>query len=415
MLLAQVPFRITRIITAIVLTRSLSASELGLAAVAMTAYETIGVLSSNGLLAKIVQASDDDVAELASTAYWLSWLVYIAMALVQLSAAIGLSFYFHNSVIFLAIAGMSLIYLSTPLSVVQAALLQREGRLGVLAFGSSAQMTTDNILCCGLALSGFGFWAILIPKLLVMPIWVVVVRSQHAWRNHQPFTMKRWRDFYEFGRHFLPVELLGAFRGNIDNVVIGSMLGVEALGLYYFAFNAGLGLSLSVINAAGDPIYSKLCRAVRGDKAALQEQFMKSLKLLVLIVTPVIVIQAVLVPFYVPFVFGPAWVNAVPIVALICLSALPRPLMVVGSYLLRAIGRPDLDLRWNISFTALLTIAIVIGAVWSVTGVATAIVIVNFVAIPIFLALVVTKVFDDAELTRQFNIRTGPISPAQVS
>ena len=323
MLLAQVPVRLTRIVTAIVLTRSLGAGELGLAAVAMTAYETIGVLSSNGLAARIVRAADDDVAEMATTAYWLSWLVYAAMALVQLCAAIGLSAYFHNGDLFLAIAGMSLIYLSTPLSVVQAALLQREGRLGVLAFGSSLQMTTDNVLCCGLALSGFGMWAILIPKLIVMPIWVVVIRRKQAWRNQHSFTVKRWRDFYEFGRHFLPVELLGAVRGNIDNVVIGSMLGVEALGIYYFAFNAGLGLSLSLITAAGEPVYGHLCKAAHRDNAELQARFVKSLKLLCLIVTPTIIVQAFLVPFYVPLVFGPSWVGSVPIVVLICLSALP--------------------------------------------------------------------------------------------
>ena len=133
MLLAQVPFRLTRIVTAIVLTRSLGPSELGLAAIAMTAYETIGVLSSNGIAAKIVQAPDADVADLADTAYWLSWLVFIAMTGVQLIAAFGLSAYFHNNDVLWAVAGMSLIYVSTPLSVVQAALLQRDARLGVLA------------------------------------------------------------------------------------------------------------------------------------------------------------------------------------------------------------------------------------------------------------------------------------------
>ncbi|MHC5831979.1 MAG: oligosaccharide flippase family protein, partial [Nostoc sp.] len=100
--------------------------------------------------------------------------------------------------------------------------------------------------------------------------------------------------------------------GNIDYLIIGRFLGINALGIYYFAFNAGLGISQNVINAFTSALFPHLC-AARGDLKELKERYFSSLKFTAIIVVPLILLQSSLAPFYVPIVFGQKWVTAVPI------------------------------------------------------------------------------------------------------
>ena len=70
----------------------------------------------------------------------------------------------------------------------------------------------------------------------------------------------------------LGIEVMTTLQANIDNLIVGSILGVEALGLYYFAFNAGLGVSLGLVNSFGTAVFPHLCE-VRGNPAMLANRF----------------------------------------------------------------------------------------------------------------------------------------------
>lgn len=80
------------------------------------------------------------------------------------------------------------------------------------------------------------------------------------------------------------------------------------------------------------------------------------------------------------------WVEAgaVPILILLCLSAIPRVFAESHSQLLRVLDKPNIDFYWNILFTGLFTLAIFIGLNWSLMGVASGVLLVHLLAIPVF-------------------------------
>ncbi len=162
----------------------------------------------------------------------------------------------------------------------------------------------------------------------------------------------------------------------MDNFLVGYFLGLHALGLYYFAFNGGLVITLGLINAAGMAVYPHLCE-VRRDRAALTQRFAKTAKSMGLLLVPAIVLQALLAPIYVPIVFGAQWVDAIPALSLICLSALVRPFANVTSQLLKAIGRPDIELRWQLLTTLVLLSALLVACQFNIVAVAFAVFVVQ--------------------------------------
>lgn len=69
---------------------------------------------------------------------------------------------------------------------------------------------------------------------------------------------------------------------------------------------------------------------------------------------------------------------------LICLSAIPRAFAETASQLLVAIGKPNLDLYWNILFTTVFALSLFIGVQWQALGVVTTVLIVHAICLPLF-------------------------------
>jgi teichuronic acid exporter len=376
---AQLAIRVSRLVATIMLSRILLPEQFGLAAAVLTVYELMAIFTRNGISAKVVQAAAVDLPVVAMTAYRMTWIVCVGLMLIQMMIAWPIAWLYDDTSIAWPIAAMSIIYLATPLCNIQAALQQREGRLGRFALANAVQVVTDNLLTVVLALFGFGMWAIILPKILVAPIWVIFIRYGHAWRpqgNVSPTAFHGWRDIARFSRSVLGVELLTTLQANMDNFLVGYFFGLHALGLYYFAFNSGLGITLGLINAAGIAVYPHLC-AVREDKTALRLRTGKTMRTLGLLIIPAVLLQAALAPFYVPVVFGEQWTAAIPALALICLSALVRPLTSVASQLLKATARPEIEVHWQFMTTLVLGAALLIGCQFNITAVAGAVFVVQ--------------------------------------
>jgi teichuronic acid exporter len=374
--LAQLAIRLSRLVTTVILARLLPMGDYGLAAVVLTVYEIVALFTRNGISAKVVQASPDDVEVVARTAHTLTWIACSGLFVAQLLIALPVAWLYQDDSLALPVALMGLIYLATPLCNIQAAFLQREGRLGRVALTGAVQVITDNVLTAVFAALGLGMWAIILPKLLVAPIWVIGIRTAHAWRPQRGWSLEGWRDIVRFSRNVLGVEMMTTLQANVDNLIVGSCLGVEALGIYYFAFNAGLGITLGLVNSFGVAVYPHLCEA-RAEPALLTARYRNSLRTLGGIVVPLVLLQVVLAPVYVPIVFGAKWAPSIPVLMLICLSALPRPFAATCSQLLKAVGRPDIELRWQVALTVLLVAGLLIGTQWGILGAASAVLLVQ--------------------------------------
>jgi teichuronic acid exporter len=405
--LSQIIVRISRLFATIILSRLLSPQDFGTAAIVLTVYELIALFTRNGISAKVVQASKDEVNVVAMTAWRMTWIVCGSLMVLQCLLAYPIAWFFQDARIAIPIAAMSIIYLATPMSNIQSAFQQREGNLRRIAFAGALQIVVDNILTVIFAVLGFGLWSIILPKILVAPIWLYLVRVGHSWRPNKIEGVGRfhgWKNIATFSRSVLGTEVLSTFQGNIDNLFVGYFLGLHALGIYYFAFNAGLGITLGLITAAGVAVFPYLCE-VKQDTQLLASRFYSIRKKLGLGMFCLILTQTALAPIYVPIIFGPKWVEAIPILCVICLSALARPFAGMASQLLKAVGSPHIEFRWQIVNTIALILAVLVGAQFSVLAVAIAVFVVQTLFLSLFSYFVPLAILEvgnnDVELYRQ--------------
>jgi O-antigen/teichoic acid export membrane protein len=301
----------------------------------------------------------------------------------QAAGAFILSNIYKNDRLLLPIITAGIMYLMMPFYLINSSLIQRKNRLKIIALCTGIQSIVANIITVFLALMGMGVWAIVWPMVLTTPVWIIITWHYQKWRPPTTFNLARWQEITSFGGNLLGVELLGKVRGNIDYLIIGHFLGIDALGIYYLAFNAGLGISLNVINAFNSALFPYFCQ-VQHQLDQLKYRFWSSLKKTYLVIGPLILLQASLAPVYVPIIFGEKWKPAIPILILICLSALPWSLSISSFYLLNARGRPDISLYWNVGLTVLFTLVILGAVQGGIIWVAVAVLLYQFITVPPF-------------------------------
>ena len=390
---AELINRVFRLGTTVILARLLSPQDYGLAAIVLTTNEFANVFTLQaGIGGKIIQANEKDVKVLCDTAYWLNWIMCISLFIIQCIAAFPIAWICKDNRVILPICIAAIVYLTVPIYAVQNALIIRESRLKITALSNATQSTLSNILTMAFALQGMGMWAIVLPVVLTSPVWIVITHMNHQWRPKRDFTLEGWREIVSFGKDILASQLLEKLRANLDYLLIGAFLGVEALGIYYFAFNAGLGISLSVISVLVGPLLPHFC-AARSNFKQLENKYFNSLKIIALIIIPLVFLQSSLASFYVPIVFGQKWVTVIPVLVLICLSALPRPFASAGGTLLICMDKAKLNLYWSLSFTVFFTISLLFAMRWGTLGVATAVLISHFLVMPTFAVWVTKYVF----------------------
>ena len=335
---AEAATRVIRLGALLIVARRVTPEIFGTAALALSLFELVRVLANAGIGQRLIVARDDELASLCRAAYRLFWLVCLAVAAIQLAVAAMVATVFALPQAGMMLALLALVYCVMPPGLVQIFLTMRGMRMETVARIAATQNIADSLLTVALVLIWPTAWAIVLPKLLAAPVWTVLARRSTRWDGDSRIAPAPYREFALMGPSVLATELLAALRLNADKLIVGALFGTEILGLYYFAFNAGLGLTQSFVAACNMVVFPHLAKAPAADGVA---EFRKAFATGLAMLAPVVAAQALLSPFYVPLVFGETWVPAVPYIALLSLAALPLYAGSLVGAALRVEGRPQ--------------------------------------------------------------------------
>ena len=384
--------RFFRLFATFSLIKFLSLENYGLAALILTNFEIIRIFMQFGAASKVIQANEEDLESTCNGAYWLTWTVSISLFVIQAILSFPIAHFYQESRLIFPLIILASTYLIIPWGRVQSALIQRENRLKITASVNAVQLSTNNLLTAVFAWSGFGIWSVVLPVLMTTPINAIISLRCHSWRPTKGFTIDKWGEIGRFGISVLGGRALNIFRNQFDYLVIPLFFNLETLGLYSLAFNAGLGISINITQAITQALYPHLCDA-RSSLDELKKTYFDSLKTIALIIIPFILLQSTLSPIYIPFLgrlTGKDLTDAIPILIIICLSAIPRPFFLGVYQLLMALGKPNVFLRLDVLFTIMFSVAVLLGAIvgsqfGSIIWVAIAVLAVHFLVMPIFI------------------------------
>ncbi len=340
---AEIANRGVRLVTTIIIARQLAPAIVGEAALALTLFELIRVLGGIGVGQRIIAATSQELAAVCNMARRLFWLWALVLVALQMAVASLLHIAFGQTGAATKLAALSAVYLIMPGGLVHCYLAMREGLNARLAKTSATQAVSDHILTAILLLLWPDPWSIVLPKLLTAPIWLVMTRHNRPWRPDAMAGFACWRSMVRYGGGVLAAGGLTALRQQGDNLFIAATMGSSALGTYYFAYNAGLGIVTSLVNSFGTVSFPMLWATASGHHRRLMLRKIMLAGLAVF--APLIAAQSLLAPFYVPLIFGEHWAFAAPLIAILCLAGFAQLASVLTANWLRADGRVGMDAR----------------------------------------------------------------------
>lgn len=390
---AELANRVFRLGTTITLARMFSPEDYGLMAIIYTTYEFATVFTlRHGIGAKIIQVDEEDVKTISDTSYWLNWILCGLIFLIQCLTAFPIAYFYDNKKLILPLCTSALVYLMFPLFLVNSALVERENKLKITALCNTIQSALSNIITVILVLLGKGVWAIVWAMILTTPVWIAITWMSHPWRPPKSFKLERWREVTKFGKNILGVELLNRLKGNIDYLIVGKFLGIKELGVYYFAFTAGSGITMNVVYNFTLALFPHIC-AVRKNYEELKKRYFKSTKMIAMVLFPLVILQSALAPLYVPIIFGQKWAGAVPVLIIVCLSVIPRTFKATSSLLLNTVDKTHITLYYEAIYTFIFTVSLLVAVKWGIFWVAVTVLVIHLLLSLIFNILAVKWVF----------------------
>jgi PST family polysaccharide transporter len=350
---SEVASKASRLLVVMAVARTLDLTEIGIAAAALAAGDILKALTENGVGQRIIAAKKEDLEATCATAHRLFWMLCIGLFTAQAGIAGIVYLTSESALIATLILIMGLEYLFMPAGIVQVALAMRAGMMRQTAAIGGAQMVGANLISIGLLFVWPSAIALILPRVLAAPIWLIAVRRLHPWTRDPNITPAPVMPFVRYGGAVVGVEVVKAMRLQADKLVVGMTLGADMLGLYFMAFNAGLSLSNAFSTAFSTVLFPHLSQTA--DRVAALRQ---SLLTGVGIIGPLVIAQALFAPVYVPLMLGDGWDETAHLVSILCLVAIPTTVWATASGWLRTQGRPDIEL----SVTILSAIGVIVNA-----------------------------------------------------
>lgn len=362
---SELASKLSRLGVVIAVARTLEASEIGIAAAALATGDLLKSLTENGIGQRLIAARAQDLPAMCNRAHQLFWIWGLGLFTVQAALAALVWVLTGNMMLALLILVLSGEYLFMPGGLVQTALALRAGRLKQTAAIAGSQAVLANLASIALAFYWPTALALVLPRLLTAPFWLIAMRRLHPWTRVADAGMAPVRPFVQFGWAVLGTEIVKTARLHGDKLVIGALLGPEILGLYFMAFNAGLSLATSFSTAFAAVLFPHLC-ASANRAAALRQALLVSLG----IVAPAVIAQSLAAPIYVPFLLGERWSALAEPVSILCLVAIPTMLWTAAAGWMRADNRAATELGATTILTMALTASTVLTAPFGLTAIA---------------------------------------------
>lgn len=354
-------------ITNIVLARLLTPADFGLIGMIMVFVAISSVMVDGGLGAALIQKKNPTSIDY-STIFFTNIILATIIYLILFFTSIGIATFYHQPQLSDLLKVMGLIVIIDSFSVVQNNILIKNLYFKKITRIKVSAALFSSILGITSAYSGLGFWSIAIQYISNSFFKTCFLWFRTSWKPLKIFSKSSFKELFGFGSKLLSASLLSEVYRNFQSLIIGRVFSAKDLGFYTQARQLEqipVTTLATVVNQVTFPVFSQLQNNVE----ALRNGVSKSLKSLVFINFPVMVLLTVIAKPLFIFLFTEKWLPSVIYFQLLCMG-FGMFLIVHNTNLnaLKSVGRSDLVLYLEIAKKTLGVILILFGMRYGVIG-----------------------------------------------
>jgi O-antigen/teichoic acid export membrane protein len=320
-----------------VLARLLVPQDFGLVAMVATVMGFLRIFRDAGLSTATVQRQEITHAQV-SNLFWVNVaLGGVATLLVAASAPAIAWFYREPRLVGITLV-LSITFVLTSSTVQHIALLNRQMRFGVIAVIDVVSMLVAYLTGIGMALSRYGYWALVGANVVQVTIKLVLTWSISRWRPRLPSRNTQTWHLLSFGANVTAASLMYEVARGGDSLLIGRFFGATGLGLY----SRGSILLMRPIEQFVVPINAVLVPAL----SRIQSQHDRYRRTFLQVFEAIALISFLFTGLFLALsypvtlaVLGPKWEGAIVIFAGFTMAVLAYPLFAASGWLFASQGR----------------------------------------------------------------------------
>lgn len=347
-------------IVSIVLARLLSPDDYGLIGITGIFTAICTTIIDGGFKDALIRKkdiSDDDY----STVFIVNLVVSILLYVVIFAASPLIASFFHRSELISLTRVASLGMIIGAFAIVQRTKLTKK-----IDFKTQTKVTivasiSSGAIGIGMALMGFGVWALVAQMLTSQMIRTVLLWFCNKWIPAFKFSKKSFHELFGFGWKMMLSGILDTVWKELYQVIVGRFYSPATLGQYTRAKGFAQLFSGNLTNVIQRVTYPVLSN-IQNDSTRMVSAYRRIIKTTMFVTAiSMLSLGAISAPLLYCLI-GPKWLEAATYLPLICLASSAYPLHAINLNMLEVQGRSDLFLLLEVVKKIIAIVPLCVGA-----------------------------------------------------
>jgi len=278
------------------------------------------------------------------TAFWSNLVIGALLSLGFFLSSHAISAFYARDELVPLVKIFSCTFLLGALSATHVAGLSRDLHFKAVSICEGVAGIVRSLVAVVLVATGGGVESIILAMLVANVVKMALLWWYSTWRVRFVFSLSSFKSMFAFGIQMTGENLMYYISMNVDNLLIGKLLGSAALGIYSRSYS----LMRMPIGMFGDAIKKVLLPTlarIQNDDARSGEAVLKVSRWIALVAFPVMVGLSVISAPFVLLLFGEKWRELIPVLRWMFLIGAPYAVVVINGVVWRAKGRVELGLR----------------------------------------------------------------------
>jgi O-antigen/teichoic acid export membrane protein len=352
----------------LVLARLLTPADFGIIGMVTVVINFIALFKDAGLSTATIQNSNIDSRQI-STLFWINAGISMSLALIILISAPFIALFYNKPELTAVTAILSIEFMVQGTIIQHRALLQRHLKFTALAIIDIVAQLGMIAVAIVMAAFGFRYWALVGGTLASTLILIILTFYSCPWTPGKMHKGTGVRNMLKFGGRLTVSNFVHYISRNLDNMLIGRVIGAEPLGLYSKAFS----LLMTPLNQIRTPLTTlslPVLSSLKNDEARYQSYFRQLLDVSISLALPISVYCYLESEFLIRILLGEKWMGAVPVFKILSIAGVFVALSAAPGLAMLSHGYAKRHLHLTVITAAIVSLSFIIGVRFGIKGVA---------------------------------------------
>jgi PST family polysaccharide transporter len=371
--------KFSHILIIAILARLLTPEDFGIIGIILIFVSFSDIFTQMGIGTALIQKEKIDQSHI-SLGYTLSFLMGILVGVLFYFSAPYIGVFFNLEGLDGPIRFFSFFFPIKSINSVSNALLQRNLKFDIIVkINSASYFFGYGLTSITFALLGYGYWSLIYGQLAILlistGIFLFHIKPSFSISNNK----NTYKEILFFGSGYTIDTFINFFADNLDNLIIGKILGASSLGIYSRAFQL-FAIPASFFGTIYDDVLFPILSSKQSNTKILSMFYIFSISFCLLVLLPISLILLFNAELLVNLLLGKNWTEVVLPFQILIIGLFTRFGAKINKSYLKSLGLVYQGVYFQSIYAVMMLVLCLIGVkLFGITGVAIGVLLTNVI------------------------------------